>query len=403
MKAPNVKKLISEAVKNGEVSFSLIDDILADETTFDKNVDLLLKSLGETILGESEPSGAEEKEAQSKTGRRSRSSSSRSHLFGYIRDVNRRPRMDRAEEIRYSKRLEFLRKRLVHSIQGTSLSPELHSLLMRIKECPGVALGDQVAPFCNEMGECPKGKKGFIKECCSSYNRVRADFVERNLALVVNLSSQYRTYGVPQMDLIQEGNAALIRAVEKFDWRKKVRFQTYAAYWIRQAVERFISANKGIVRLPNYLQQKMRRFRREGVISADHGSWTVDAVSKAFVLPPEVAGRLLESERGHVSLDSPPSTSENGSMAGMLATTEEKSIPEGELSKLKRRLKEALGVLSDKEQFIIHHRFGLEGKETKTLDEIGQLLKVSRERIRQLQIRALRKLRRPALMEELVN
>ena len=189
--------------------------------------------------------------------------------------------------------------------------------------------------------------------------------------------------------------------MEKFDWRKGVRFQTYATFWIKQAIERCITANKGIVRVPNYLQQKMRRFQRNGVLSTDKSSLSIKEVSSAFELSSEVAGHLLETGRGHVSLDAPHSEDEENTISDMLAVHEEESMPEGEVLKLKGRLKEALQVLNDQERFIISYRFGLEGKEIKTLDEIGKLMNVSRERIRQLQIRALQKLKRPSLLERL--
>jgi RNA polymerase sigma factor (sigma-70 family) len=204
------------------------------------------------------------------------------------------------------------------------------------------------------------------------------------------------------MDLIQEGNAALIRAVEKYDWRKGVRFKTYACYWIRQAIERYITANRCIVRVPNYLQQKMRRFKREGIIPADNSSLSVKEVSDTFDLSPKVAGRLIETDRRHVSLDTPSPVEDRGSLTDLLVMEEEEVVPEEEQQSLKSRLKEALAVLSDKEQYVIRYRFGLDGKEIKTLDELGRLLKVSRERIRQLQIRALRKMKGFSLEERLV-
>jgi RNA polymerase primary sigma factor len=181
-----------------------------------------------------------------------------------------------------------------------------------------------------------------------------------------------------------------------------VRFQTYATFWIRQAVERCISANKYIVRVPNYLQQKMRRLKREGTIPADSSTLSIREVSDSFELSSEVAEHIIETGRGHVSIDSPSPTDNNRSLTDILYVEEDEVMPDDEVKTLKERIKEALKVLNDQEQFIIHHRFGLEGKETKTLDEIGKLLRVSRERIRQIQIQALKKLKRPSLEEKLV-
>jgi RNA polymerase primary sigma factor len=203
------------------------------------------------------------------------------------------------------------------------------------------------------------------------------------------------------MDLVQEGNAALIRAVEKFDWRKGVRFQTYASFWIKQAIERWISASKGIVRVPNYLQQKMRRFQRNGVLSNEDGNPSVRDVSDAFELSSEVAGHLLESGRGHVSLDSPKSEGDEKALSAVLSQEEDDVFLDSEFKKLQGRLKEALSILSDQERFILSQRFGLGDNEPKTLEEIGTLMNVSRERIRQLQNHAIQKLKRPSLLKRL--
>jgi RNA polymerase sigma factor (sigma-70 family) len=123
-----------------------------------------------------------------------------------------------------------------------------------------------------------------LRAACAEYGRLRAHFVERNLYLVIGMSAAYRTYGLPMMDLVQEANASLIRAVEKFDWRKDVRFQTYAAFWVRQAIERLITANRGIVRVPNYIQQKLRRLRREGKLPRSQREMDVRDVSQQFGL-----------------------------------------------------------------------------------------------------------------------
>lgn len=400
MKTTEVKKIIKKVREDKEFPIEQLDAVLKDDGTFEKNIESLIKSLDEIPV-------QWDKEAYLEKGtskaRKTSASSARSadQLTEYSRKLSRLPRMNREEELRFSKRLEFFSRRLIHSIQKKNVPKDLKNLLMSMKDCPGGAIGQDIVPLCAKLGKCPRGKAGHMKNCCSAYNHIRAEFTERNLHLVVNITRQYRTYGIPLMDLVQEGNAALIRAVEKFDWRKGVRFQTYATFWIKQAIERCITANKGIVRVPNYLQQKMRRFQRSGVLSTDKSNLSIKDVSDAFELSSEVAGHLLETGRGHVSLDTPQSEDEENSIADMLAVHDEESIPEGELLKLKGRLSEALKVLSDQEKYIISHRFGLEGKEIKTLDEIGRLMNVSRERIRQLQIRALQKLKRPSLLERL--
>jgi RNA polymerase primary sigma factor len=400
MKAQEVKKIITKAHEVGTLSLDQLDRVLNEDSTFEKNVKSLIKHLDQLPVRESSPAAAERSADEYKLPSRKRSSSDQ--LLGYFRDVNHRPRMSRQDEIRYSKRLEFLLRRLIQSVQTTPQSREIQNLIRQMKDFPGDGMNLDILPLSSALGQCPDGEARFIQKCYNTYILVRADFVERNLHHVVSLTGQYRTYGIPMMDLIQEGNTAMIRAVEKYDWRKGVRFRTYATFWIKQAVERFITANKGIVRVPNYLQQKMRRFKREGIIGTEGPDISVKEISDTFELSHEVAGHLIETGLGHVSLDAPASEDDDNSISDTLYIEDEEVVLDGESQKLKKRLKEVLSVLNDQEQFILKHRFGLEGKEIKTLEEIGNLMRVSRERIRQLQLRALAKLKRPSLVERLV-
>lgn len=402
MKITEVRKIIRKAHKDGGLAIEMLDSILVDEKSFEKNIEELLKTIKELPVTTVEKGLSENTIPQGKPSEKvGVTRQDKDLMYEYVREVNRAPRMNREEECAFSKRLEFFKRRLIQNVNKKSMPAEARKLMLRFKECPGDPVEQDITPLCNKLGKCPRGKEGFIQRCCVNYNSMRAEFVERNLRLVLNLVRQYRTYGIPLMDLIQEGNAALIRAAEKFDWRKGVRFQTYANFWIKQAVERCITANKGIVRVPNYLQQKMRRFQRNGIIPSDKSGVSVREVSEAFELSNEVAGHLLETGRGYVSLDAFSSDDEESSIAGLISSEDEEVMPAGEFANLKGRLKDALSILSDQERFIISHRFGLEGKEIKTLDEIGKLMNVSRERIRQLQIRALQKLKRPSLLKRL--
>jgi RNA polymerase sigma factor (sigma-70 family) len=405
MKTAQIKKIVKEALANKSLYYSQLDEILASDSNFDKSVKTLLKVLDKLPIvkdpNQEEPKGSRKRSKRSNS--RYSANSNPNKLTLYIHQVNSHPKMNRAEEIRFSKRMEFMRNRLLHSVKISASPKEMRKLMAQLESCGDAGNSPDIVPLCKTLGgDCARGKKGFIKAACSDYNALRTEFVERNLHVSLGMAMQYRTYGVPLMDLIQEGNAALIRAVEKFDWRKEVRFQTYANFWIRQAVERYISANKGIVRIPNYLQQKMRRFKREGVIAGDPSELSVAEVSEAFDLSSEVAGHLIDTGRDYISLDTPTSTDDTNTISDMLAHEEQESLMDGEFENLQNRISAALASLTEQEQFIIRHRFGLEGLEVKTLEQIGKLMRVSRERIRQLQIRALQKLKKPALVEQLV-
>ncbi len=402
MKPQAISKYIKEATATGSLPLDRLDAILESDTAYERNVDKMNAacqgfSIDLSTIDDHDPSSTNSRGSKFVP----LYSSGQNIYFQYVSEIRKKPRMTRFDECLFSKRMEFFKRRLEKLFQEMDLPAEEVQFYLQNTSCIGRADSAHVGPLCEQTGLCPRGKKSLVHSNCQAYNKCRALFVERNLQLVVNLAQPYRTYGVPIMDLIQEGNAALIRAVEKFDWRKQVRFQTYAAFWIRQAVERAISANKGIVRIPNYLQQKMRRLKREGKIPTDRSLISARDVSEAFEMSNEVAGHLLETERGHISLDAHPSDDENSSLTDLIAEDEAIPVPEDEIVALKRLLEKALDDLTEQERKIIRHRFGLGNAKLKTLDELGEMMNVSRERIRQVQIRALQKLKKPRLLEGL--
>jgi RNA polymerase primary sigma factor len=325
----------------------------------------------------------------------------------YAERVRSLPRMTREQEHTLARRLEFVRFRLEQHLASLKLPEETVDTLMRGVNC--AALNEAISKVqprngkrlvsmpCREVGSP-------MQSACSDYNMLRGHFVERNLYLVVGMSMAYRTYGVPPMDLVQEGNASLIRAVEKFDWRRDVRFGTYAAFWVRQAIERMITANRGMVRVPNYIQQKMRRLRREGKLPRNQRDMDVRDVSEQFDTSITAAARLMETDRPSYSLDVRLNDDET-SFASMIAAAEEDAgMSPSERLALGRRLDRVMGeALTEQEREIISRRFGLGGSDPETLDQIGERMSVSRERIRQMQVKALDKLQKPRLLEELAD
>lgn len=326
-----------------------------------------------------------------------------SALSTYVRDVLAIPHMRRDDETRLAKRLEFVRRRFFQAMIASGVAPKRAREILdysRLKP-----LLDATVDHDPMFRGLPRGARlEAIRIACAEYGLVREEFVRRNLHVVIAASAAYRTYGVPLLDLIQEGNAGLIRAVEKFDWRKNVRFRTYATFWIRQAIERAIASNKGILRVPNYLQQKLRRLRREGKIPKRNEETSLTELSKVFDLPTRVVHGLLETERAARSLDAPVGAEGEETLAALIPSdSEPEYTAEWEKPILKRRIHEALGQLSDHERTILEYRYGINREGSMTLEEVGRLLKVSRERVRQLQVRALRKLQAPGVMSRLAG
>lgn len=402
--APELARALAvRSRRAGLLELAELDAYLAPSESFEERVAALLPLLGTTPIGsrgeEGPPAPLLACVAHPRLGGRGEDDLLRS----YLRAIHARPRLEKPEEVLLAKRFEFTRRRFADAVAAAQVGGE------RLREL----LGNGLTPHCAEdLGlaeadaapERPLGAahRREIAARAAEMNRARGRFVERALPMVADLALCYRTYGVPLMDLIQEGNGALIRAVEKFDWRKEVRFSTYATFWVRQAVERSIAFNKGIVRVPNYLQQKMRRLRREGVLPKRERDASLGELSEAFAVKREVASHLLHTQRAHCSLDA--AIDEGGeTFASLLADQPASEAGELEFPLLRSRLEEVLCGLPPLERKILELRFGLAGGDPVTLEELGRQMNVSRERVRQLQCRAIRHLQSPPLRERLAG
>jgi len=398
------RALARRAREVGALFESELDEYLAARVDFEERVDELIDLLDDLPLVESCAAVLDPADGGLERPRVPAVADD-DNLRRYLRQVHLLKRMDREEEVRLARRLEFARRRFRAAVTEACLrNDHLRSVLGGefSRSCAQDLRLASTAPS-ERQAPIAESRRRAIRARAAEMNRVRAAFVERNLAVVADLALCYRTYGVPLMDLIQEGNGALIRAVEKFDWRKEVRFQTYATFWVRQAIERSIAFNKGIVRVPNYLQQKMRRLRRDGVLPRRDREVSIRDVSHAFDVKREVAGHLLETERTHYSLDVP--IDEEGETFASLLADEGTAVDHGriEFHLLKSRLVEVLSDLLPLEREILDLRYGLSGQAPLTLEELGRRMQVSRERIRQIQVRAIQKLQRPTLLRRLAG
>jgi RNA polymerase sigma factor (sigma-70 family) len=402
MKPEEADLIILKAQQEGVLSLDAIDRLLKEDATFDTNLKKLTLNLNGCVEVEVPREEQGKVGARTRGGRNGATRSSRQGTYTFYRgELRNRPKMSREEERRFAKRLEFYKSRMIQAVHTSGLPATEAAYYLKHTRCLDHPSSKPRGPLCEELKVCPKGKKDQIHITCQAYNKCRSIFVERNLYLVVIVTLPYRTYGIPLMDLIQEGNAALIRAVEKFDWRKGVRLQTYAEFWIKQAVERSINANKNIVRVPTYMQQRIRRFRREGKLPVEKDHISSQEVSKIFDLSNDIARHLLETDRGHVSLNALIAGEGNLSLSDHLAAESAEPAPEEEAQQLKETLDQALEHLSEQERTILMHRYGLNGAEFKTMAELGEMMNLSREGIRQIQLRSIQKLQKPSLMERL--
>lgn len=305
------------------------------------------------------------------------------------------PMMRTLEE--FSRRLDELKRQItLHKKKKLPLE-EMRQWLMEYRR---IMLATQETP------RSLRNRVKVLKRVYSEYQQAKRELSEGNLRLVVSIAKKYRNRGLSFLDLIQEGNAGLMRAVDKFEYRRGFKFCTYATWWIRQAITRAVADQSRTIRIPVHMVETMSRVRnvsRQLLQELGREPSIEETARKAHTTVDE-ARRVLAMSRYPISLDRPVGNSEDSQFGDLLPDGLAANPATGASQEMLRgRIGKVLKTLSYREREIIKLRYGLGDGYSYTLEEVGHIFKVTRERIRQIEAKAVRKLQQPSRSQELVG
>jgi len=272
----------------------------------------------------------------------------------------------------------------------------------------GIAIDDPVRMYLKEIGKIPlltpEEEIELAKRIEQGDEEAKKRLAEANLRLVVSIAKRYVGRGMLFLDLIQEGNLGLLKAVEKFDYRKGYKFSTYATWWIRQAITRAIADQARTIRIPVHMVETINKLVRVSrqLLQEKGREPTPEEIAKEMNMPVEKVREILKIAQEPVSLETPIGEEEDSHLGDFIPDDDALAPSEAAAySMLKEQLLEVLDSLNERERKVLKLRFGLEDGRARTLEEVGKEFNVTRERIRQIEAKALRKLRHPSRSKKL--
>lgn len=310
----------------------------------------------------------------------------------YLREIGQYPLLVAEEEVELAKSYEQDQIKYYLSTQSKSFRSgfeNCHSLPLIV-----TALKQ----------EYPQTYAELVDKARNVKSRAKDKLIESNLRLVVSIAKKYIGRGLSLLDLIQEGNQGLIRAVEKYDWRRGFKFSTYATWWIRQAITRAIADQARTIRIPVHMVETINKlYRTSQRLMQELGREpTPEEIGEELDMPADKVREIFKISQEVTSLDTKVGEDEDSSLGDFVAD-ETTPTPVDAASKqlLKDHLDEVLATLTDREAKVLTLRFGLDGGQSRTLEEVGRVFGVTRERIRQIEAKALRKLKHPSRRKKL--
>ena len=281
--------------------------------------------------------------------------------------------------------------------------PEITDDLEMALSTEGIAIDDPVKIYLKEIGRVPllstEEEVILAQKMAAGDKRAKQRLSEANLRLVVSIAKKYVGRGMQFLDLIQEGNLGLIKAVEKFDYTKGFKFSTYATWWIRQAITRAIADQARTIRIPVHMVETITKVKKVSsqLLHENGHDPSPEEIAEKLNMPIEKVREIMRVAQDPVSLETPIGEEEDSHLGDFIPDDDAPAPAEAAShTLLKEQLNEVLSTLTDREAKVLKLRFGLEDGKSRTLEEVGMQFDVTRERIRQIEAKALRKLRHPS-------
>ena len=277
-----------------------------------------------------------------------------------------------------------------------------------IKMAEALDVDEPIKMYLREIGQIPllnyEEEIELAQKVLEGDDDAKQKLIESNLRLVVSIAKKHTNRGLKMLDLIQEGNMGLMKAVEKFEYEKGFKFSTYATWWIRQAITRAIADQGRTIRIPVHMIETINKIKKESrIILQETGKEpTAEELSKKLELPVDKVKDILEMNQDPISLETPVGSEEDSEL-GDFVEDDKFLNPYDATTRvlLKEQLDEVLKTLNEREEMVLRYRYGLDDGSPKTLEEVGKIFNVTRERIRQIEVKALRKLRHPSRRKKL--